>query len=102
MMIRPKGESAMKGWVVIENTLGYLPEDDDPATFELESDARVYASDRLSRLLDHIYEGQIADERDEGFTVIGSFAQGDMSVLVYDNSREHDLGRIIVIMQEEL
>lgn len=48
-------------YVVIENTPGYLPEDDDPATFDNIEDARVYASDLLSRLLDHIYEGQSLD-----------------------------------------
>ena len=80
-------------YVVIESTPGYLPEDDDPAVFDDLDEARVYASDRLSSLLDHIVEGQ---DGDEGFTVHGSF-QDDRSVLVYDKAREHDLGRLIEI-----
>jgi hypothetical protein len=99
-MIRAKEESGMQCYVVVENTPGYLPEDDEPAIFDNLDDARVYASDVLSRLLDYIYEGQELNGTDEGFTVLGSFAQGDKWVLVYDNSREHDLGRIIEIIEE--
>jgi hypothetical protein len=96
-------------YVVIESTPGYLPEDDDPATFDNVEDARVYASDLLSRLLDHIYEGQEAEglkpdgNADGGFAkVTGWFADTDCwSVVVYDNSREHDLGRVIEIVQQE-
>lgn len=92
-------------YIVIENTPGYLPDDDDPAVFDSLDDARVYASDRLSRLLDHIYEGQLDSvsgaEEPEGFTVDGSFAQGDLSVWVTDKSRSHDLGRVIQIVESE-
>ncbi len=90
------------GYVVVENTPGYLPEDDDPATFATLAEARVYASDLLSRLLDTLYDSQMLDEDPPpGFTVHGSFAQEDTSVLVYDNSREHDLGRVIEILEEQ-
>jgi len=92
-------------WIVTESTPGYLSEDDDPAVFDDLKDAMVYASDRLSSLLDFIYEGQEAmglrpDGNAEGgfATVNGSFADS-MSVLVYDNSREHDLGRVIRIVE---
>jgi hypothetical protein len=88
------------GYVVIENTPGYLPEDDDPATFETIEEARVYASDLLSRLLDSIYESQMDDPEPVGFTVSGSF-QEDLSVIVFDNARMHDLGRVIEILREE-
>jgi hypothetical protein len=92
-------------YTVIESTPGYLPEDDDPATFDNIEDARVYASDLLSRLLDHIYEGaEIAGELPEDgslpFEVSGSFTE-DMSVIVYDKQREHDLGRVIEIVESE-
>jgi len=86
-------------FVVIENTPGYLPEDDEPASFDTIEDARVYASDLLSRLLDSIYDGQMfGDDEPAGFTVHGSF-QEDLSVLVYDNARQHDLGRVIEIVE---
>ncbi len=87
-------------YVVIESTPGYLSEEDDPATFEDLSEARIYASDRLSQLLDFIYEGQDAAGEHAGWTVDGSF-QTDLSVIVYDKSRTHDLGRIIEIVLTE-
>ncbi len=86
-------------YVVIENTPGYMPEDDDPAVFDNEADARVYASDLLSRLLDSLcdgdpdgYEGAYA-----ALVISGSF-QTDDAVHVTDSRREHDLGRVIEIM----
>jgi hypothetical protein len=93
-------------FVVIESTPGYLPEDDDPAVFEEIDEARVYASDLLSRLLDHIVEGwEGVDETDEephAFTVSGSFANTDcFSVFVDDCSRKHGLGRVIEIIETE-
>jgi len=87
-------------YIVIESTPGYLPEDDDPAVFDSVDEARVYASDRLSSLLDSIYEGQIYGTTDGyvGWKVIGTF-QADRTVVVYDNSRQHDLGRLIEIVE---
>jgi len=86
-------------FMVIESTPGYLSEEDDPAVFGSLDEARVYASDRLSSLLDHIYEGQEFDEGEPaGFTVSGSF-QDDLSVIVYDLARIHDLGRVIEIVE---
>jgi len=96
-------------YVVIESTPGYLPEDDDPAVFDSIDDAMVYASDRLSSLLDHIVDGQSVvwtpeggwqDANPVGFEVNGSFAESG-SVLVYDKSREHDLGRVIRIVETD-
>jgi hypothetical protein len=85
-------------YVVLESTPGYLPEDDDPAVFEDIESARVYASDLLSQLLDHIFEVQeLGEDEPAGFEVVGSFAQEDRSVVVYDKSRLHDLGRVIEI-----
>ena len=86
-------------FVVVENTPGYLPEDDGPATFEDETDARVYASDLLSRLLDSICEGD-EDGYETAYAALrieGSF-QTDDCVYVTDSRREHDLGRVIEIL----
>ena len=87
-------------YVVVENTPGYLPEDDDPGRFATLDEARVYASDRLSDLLDHLYEAHGLHEDSGGlpFRVVGSFAQGDDCVIVYDLTRTHDLGRVIDII----
>lgn len=86
-------------YVVVENTPGYLPEDDDPATFENIEDARVYASDLLSRLLDHLVDCE--DDPSEAFAALnisGSF-QSDLCVYVTDSRRAHDLGRVIEIIE---
>jgi len=92
----------MPQYTVIESTPGYLPEDDDPAVFDELSDALVYASDRLSNLLDHIYDGQVygTDEGYTGWKIVGTL-QDDHSVVVYDNSRTHDLGRVIAVVEYE-
>lgn len=87
-------------YVVIENTPGYLPDDDDPATFETLEDARIYASDLLSSLLDHIWEGYSDDPEALIPEVSGSF-QSDLAVFVTDPNREHDLGRVIEIVEAE-
>ncbi len=93
-------------FVVIESTPGYMPEDDDPATFEDITEARVYASDVLSRLLDCVVEGwegiEETEEEPHAYTVSGSFADTDcFSVFVDDCSQRHGLGRIIEIIEDE-
>jgi hypothetical protein len=85
-------------YVVIENTPGYMPDDDDPAVFENIEDARVYASDRLSSLLDSLLEW--GDDDISVLSISGSF-QEDRAVYVSDTRREHDLGRVIEIMDVE-
>lgn len=81
-------------YIVTENTPGYLPES-EPVEFEEQDEARVYASDLQSRLMDEIF--------DAGGTpvVSGSFAQEDIEVHISDSMREHDLGRVISIMESE-
>jgi len=88
-------------FMVIENTPGYLPEDDDPAVFDSIADALGYAEERLDSLIDHIMEGQSFDfvEGDvPGVNVVGELSF-DKGVVVFDNSREHDLGRVIEIVE---
>jgi hypothetical protein len=41
-------------YVVVENTPGYLPEDDDPGTFEDLADAQAYAAERAESYLDEL------------------------------------------------
>lgn len=47
----------MSGFVVIESTPGYLPDDDDPAVFETLRDARSYARDLVAQLRDFHADG---------------------------------------------
>ena len=88
-----ESEQAMS-YVVTENTPGYLPES-EPVEFEEQDEARVYASDLQSRLMDEIF--------DAGGTpvVSGSFAQEDTEVHVHDASRRYDLGRVISVTEAE-
>ena len=92
----------MPRYVVSENTPGYMPDDTDPATFDDEDSARVYASDQLSRLLDSICDGD--EDGYEGayaaLSIVGSF-QTDTCVYVTDTRRAHDLGRVIEIIEEQ-
>lgn len=80
-------------FVVIENTPGYMPDDDDPATFEDRESAVHYLRDEVERLCEHILEGDgdphvvWSEERD--------------SAHVTDSTREHDLGRVFEIHEEE-
>ena len=88
-------------YIVIESTPGYLPEDDDPAVFDRISDAIEYAQERLAALIEHIEDGQSFDFVEgeiPGVRFMGELSY-DKAVVVYDNSREHDLGRVIEIVE---
>jgi len=87
-------------FVVVENTPGYLREDDEPATFGTFDEAREYASERVAELIEHLHEAY-SDEGGADVSVSGSFAEGDSSVLVSDERREHDLGRVVEILPVE-
>jgi hypothetical protein len=93
MSIAPNQEGTMS-YVVIENTPGYLPEEDDPFVTEDLDAARVYASDRLSSLLDSL----LYDTDDLSVLNISGSFQEDRSVYVTDTRSPHDLGRVIEIL----
>ncbi len=75
-------------YVVIENTPGYMPEDDDPATFEDYADAVAYLNERAA---------EYADDPDGNYRVeFGWASSGNYAaVMVWDDDRTHDLGRYI-------
>jgi hypothetical protein len=93
MSIAPNEEGTMS-YVVIENTPGYLPDEDEPAVFSDLESARTYASDLLSSLLDHL----LYDTDDLSVLNISGSFQEDRSVYVTDTRRAHDLGRVIEIL----
>ena len=76
-------------YAVIESTPGYMPEDDDPATFEDRSQALVCLSDQLSRYLDYLYDAGIEFE----------ITQGDDWYFVTRLDSEHDLGRLLEVVE---
>ncbi len=81
-------------FVVIENTPGYMPEDDDPATFEDYTDAVAYLNERAA---------EYANDPDGNFEVEYGWASGQnyAAVFIHDHDKTHDLGRTIEILQCE-
>lgn len=68
-------------YVVIENTPGYLPEDDEPAEFETQREALRYMIERMRSY------------RDEHEDVGGWIDRENMCGFLVDEGRPHDLGR---------
>lgn len=77
-------------YVVIENTPGYLSEDDDPFITDDYAAAVAYLNERAA---------EYADDPDGSYRVEYGWASGDnyAAVMVWDDSKTHDLGRYIGI-----
>jgi len=79
-------------FVVIENTPGYLPDDDEPAEFDTLAAARMYARQRVQDLREFHWDAgdrvrvRVSDDRRYWFVVC--------------TTREHDLGRVVEIVEE--
>lgn len=78
-------------FTIIENTPGYLPENDDPPMFEDRTDALVCLSDELSRYLDYLVDCEVEFE----------IEQWDEGYYVTRKDSEHDLGRIFEVVEVE-
>jgi hypothetical protein len=81
----------MPTYIVIENTPGYLPDDDDPATFEDRRDAIRYMIElvRFNR-----------DFRLEGGEDVGGWIDRDAgSAYLVDEGRPYDLGRYFEVIE---
>ena len=81
-------------YVVIENTPGYMPEDDDPFTTENYAEAVAYLAVRVAEYL---------DDPDGNYSVEYGWASRDnlSAVVIHDNDKTYDLGRVIEIVKEE-
>ncbi len=75
-------------YIVVENTPGYLPDDDDPYITDDYAAAVVYMNERAA---------EYADDPDANYRVEYGIASPNnyAAVMVYDDDREHDLGRYI-------
>jgi hypothetical protein len=75
-------------YIVIESTPGYMPEDNDPATFEEYADAVAYAN-------------ELADElEDQGYTTDRGWASSGNYYAIKaerDDTVAPDLGRFIAV-----
>lgn len=82
----------MSGFVVIESTPGYMPDADDPATFEDYGDAVAYVN-------------ELGDElAEQGYSVDRSIASADNLYALYATRTDTvapDLGRYVSIVKDE-
>ena len=78
-------------YVVIENTPGYLPEDDDPATFDDYAAAVEYLNERAA---------EYANDPDGCYSVEYGITSADnlAAIIVHDDTKTYDLGRVIQIL----
>jgi hypothetical protein len=76
-----------QSYIVIENTPGYLPDDDDPFVTDDYSEAVEYLNERCAE-----YE-EIGLRVEYGWASSGNYAAAG----VFDDSKTHDLGRWIGI-----
>ncbi len=77
----------MTGFIVIENTPGYML-DTEPAEFEEYAAAVEYLNELAA---------EYANDESGAYRVEYGYASGDnlAAVMVYDDSKSHDLGRYI-------
>lgn len=80
-------------YVVIENTPGYLPEHDDPATFDALDEARAYLRGEVERYCESVFDG--------GGDPEVSWTDNFTHAYVEDATRTHDLGRVWQIVSDE-
>jgi hypothetical protein len=78
-------------WLVLENTPGYLPDDNDPPVFDDRDAAVAYLAERL--------EEHVATILDEGGAPTVSWSDDREEAFVEDSNREHDLGRWFGVIQ---
>lgn len=78
----------MPSYIVIENTPGYLPEDDDPFITDDYAAAVAYMNERAA---------EYADDPDGNYRVEYGWASRNnyAAVMVWDDDKTHDLGRYI-------
>ena len=85
----------MAKYAVIENTPGYLPEEDDPFETDDYQEAVAYMNERAA---------EYADDPDGNYEVeYGVASQNNYAaVIIHDRDKTHDLGRVIeVVLNEE-
>jgi hypothetical protein len=78
------------GYVVIENTPGYLPDSDDPGRFDTYEEAIAHANDLAAELEANDY-------------VCDRPAAGEIGYVISCTTvhKMHDLGRVIEVIEEE-
>lgn len=77
----------MTTYVVINNTPGYLPEDDDPGTYESLDEAKEALREEVERYLD-----------DDEHLLEASFSADGETAFVHYTDRTYDLGRVFEVV----
>ena len=80
-------------WTVVENTPGYLPENDEPGVFEDLEDAKLALREDVQRYVEHGWE--VGDNPGVSWSEDGTYAYG------VSTTREHDLGRVFEVLATE-
>ena len=80
-------------YTVIENTPGYLPEDDSPGVFETLQEARLSLKDEVERYCDNLAEFN------EPYSA--NWSDDGLYCHVVQSEHEHDLGRVFEILSEQ-
>ena len=102
---RRKGSKVGMNYAVIENTPGYLPEDDDPPVFDQYQEALNYLIERRNELWEDESNYTWPPEHlDDGFShtfelEVHEIEEGMFTY--YDLRKTHDLGRIVQIVPLE-
>lgn len=78
----------MTQYIVIINVPGYLPEDDDPYITDDYASAVQYMNEEVERSAEIISEGEGIPRIEWGWASANNYA----AAMLYDDSREHDLG----------
>lgn len=80
----------MTSFIIVENTPGYLPEDDDPFVTDDYSAAVAYMNERAD---------EYANDESGVYSVeYGAASQNNFAaVIIHDSSKSHDLGRYIAV-----
>lgn len=96
-------------YAVIENTPGYMPENDDPPTFDEFSEALNYLHDYRKELMDAEWAWEIVEGEEffclqiEEVVYEGNVMSGDVYAGFHytDIRKTHDLGRVVEIVEVE-
>jgi hypothetical protein len=78
-------------FVVLENTPGYLPENDEPPTFETFKEAWTYLAEEVQRYVEHLMEVDLtADVQSDPEFGWATVDDGGLGRNFYINSTEED------------
>ena len=88
-------------YVVIVNTPGYLPDDDDPPVFGELADAKTHLANEVEHLCEFIAEGYLLEDPPREVEPRVWWSEDLTAAEVTDPARIHDLGRCFSVQTVE-